>query len=439
MDGPQEQNLIVPSAGTHIVLPGYYSPDRMVSIVPSPGGSQSLKLSQGLIDPSTPDGRVLFFLPWQSNTIAGTTESQIDLEQNPAASENDVNWILKEIQAYVSPDIKVRRGDVLATWSGIRPLVRDPKAKNSKSLVRNHLIDISKSGLITIAGGKWTTYRQMAEETVHAAIQSANLVPKAVRIRDISGTQGVPDDAVLNGSCQTHKIRLIGAHGFSQMLYISLIQHFGIETNVAKHLAESYGDRAWQVVALCAPTEERFPVRGIPLSDVYPYVDGEVRYAVRHEYAQTAVDLLARRTRLAFLNAQAALGALPTVIDIMAEELGWDRRRKDVEWQETLHFLGAMGLPKGDLSSTPEDVRKGLAAHYPEKEFELYARHGKLLSRTNHSPLFANEHYVFFFFNFSSSPPCSALTTVTADKPADKLESDKKSSPMLHNKSRGNK
>tara|TARA_R110002060_G_scaffold21913_5_gene29679 strand:+ start:1301 stop:1624 length:324 start_codon:yes stop_codon:yes gene_type:complete len=100
-------------------------------------------------------------------------------------------------------------------------------------------------------------------------------------------------------------------------------------------LTESYGDRAWTVAALSSPTEQRFPVRGERISPLYPFIDGEVRYAVRHEYAQTAVDVLARRTRLAFLNAQAALEAAPKVIDIMAQELKWDSKRKELEWTDS--------------------------------------------------------------------------------------------------------
>jgi glycerol-3-phosphate dehydrogenase len=154
----------------------------------------------------------------------------------------------------------------------------------------------------------------------------------------VSGTENVDDGADLDGTCQTHRVRLIGAHGFSRTLFIHLIQHFGVETEVAKHLTESYGDRAWTVAALCRPTEKRFPARGERISQLYPFVDGEVRYAVRHEYAQTPVDVLARRTRLAFLNAQAALEALPKIIDIMSEELGWDRKRQDVEWKDCKFF-----------------------------------------------------------------------------------------------------
>jgi glycerol-3-phosphate dehydrogenase len=317
MDDPNCKEIVAPASGVHIILPGYYSPAKM-----------------GLIDPSTSDGRVIFFLPWQGNTIAGTTDEPAAISTDPLPDEKSIQWILNEVSHYLSPDINVRRGDVLAAWSGLRPLVKDPKAKNTESLVRSHLVDISESGLLTCAGGKWTTYRQMAEECVDAAIKAFHLQPRPVtNAPRVSGTEAVDDGASLDGSCQTHRVRLIGAHGWSRTLFIHLIQHFGVETEVAKHLTESYGDRAWTVAALCRPTDKRFPARGERISQLYPFVDGEIRYAVRHEYAQTAVDVLARRTRLAFLNAQAALEALPRVIDIMAEELSWDRKRQDVEWR----------------------------------------------------------------------------------------------------------
>jgi glycerol-3-phosphate dehydrogenase len=301
---------------------------------------------------------VLFFLPWQGNTIAGTTESQSKIVQNPHPSESDIQWILSQISAYLSPDIQVRRTDVLGAWSGIRPLVRDPKSKDSKSLVRNHLIDISRSGLITCAGGKWTTYRQMAEETVDAAIKQFNLKTGPLReAPSVSGTQNLLDNAKLDGRCQTHQLKLIGAHGFTKLLFISLIQHFGMETTVARHLAHSYGDRSWSVAQLCGSSHERFPLRGVKISNLYPYVDGEIRYAVREEYAETAIDVLARRTRLAFLNAQAALEALPMVIDIMGQELNWDDSRREREMKDATRFLGAMGLPESNIFMSGEKSR----------------------------------------------------------------------------------
>lgn len=366
MDEPNTNEMVTPSSGVHIVLPGYYSPANM-----------------GLIDPATSDGRVIFFLPWQGNTIAGTTDSPTKITPNPIPSEEDIDWILSEIRGYLAPDINVRRGDVLAAWAGIRPLVRDPKAKSTgstESLVRSHLVTMSKSGLLTCAGGKWTTYRQMAEDAVDEAIRQFKLQPQPVQhAPDISGSSSFRDSTVLDGSCKTHQVRLIGAHGFSKTLFINLIQQFGLATDVAQHLTESYGDRAWAVAALSAQTNMRYPVHGIRISALYPFIDGEVRYAVRQEYAQTAVDVLARRTRLAFLNAQAALEALPTVIDLMAEELNWDAKRKDLEWTESVQFLTSMGLPTERLNVTRKDVEERRPGTFDEVEREHYTRHGQCI------------------------------------------------------------
>ena len=366
MDDQSVAEIVAPSSGVHVILPGYYSPSDM-----------------GLIDPHTSDGRVIFFLPWQGNTIAGTTDAPCEIKANPVAGEEEIDWILKEVGNYLQPEINVRRGDVLAAWSGIRPLVRDPKQAKSEGLVRNHLVTSSDSGLITISGGKWTTYRQMAEEAVDEALKEFNLKTTPVPNPPlVSGVEGFHEDIVLDGTCKTHNVRLIGAHGFSKTLFINVIQHYGIETEVAKHLTSAYGDRAWTVAALCAPTDERFPVRGKRISPLYPFVDGEVRYAVRHEYAQTAVDVVARRTRLAFLNAQAALEALPKIIDLMGEELHWSKARKAQEWTDSVNFLGSMGLPKGKLELSRADVEAGRVGKYADEEYGLYARHGEFNSLT---------------------------------------------------------
>jgi glycerol-3-phosphate dehydrogenase len=203
----------------------------------------------------------------------------------------------------------------------------------------------------------------MAEEAVDRAIEVFKLQPKPITyVPDLAGVNGIdPSVRLLDGTCQTHRIRLVGAHGYSTTLFINLIQHFGLDMDVAKHLAADYGDRAWDVAALSAPTDntEHYPLRGQRLSSLYPFVDGEVRYAVRSEYAQTAVDVLARRTRLSFLNAQAALHALPKVIDIMAEELKWSKQRKEAEWRDTVNFLASMGLPTDMLQITREQVLRG--------------------------------------------------------------------------------
>ncbi|XP_039462961.1 glycerol-3-phosphate dehydrogenase, mitochondrial [Oreochromis aureus] len=135
MDNQEASNICQPSAGVHIVIPGYYSPDNM-----------------GLLDPATSDGRVIFFLPWENMTIAGTTDTPTSVTAHPIPGEDDINFILTEVRNYLSPDVEVRRGDVLAAWSGIRPLVTDPSSKDTQSICRNHIVSISDSGLVTIAG-----------------------------------------------------------------------------------------------------------------------------------------------------------------------------------------------------------------------------------------------------------------------------------------------
>jgi glycerol-3-phosphate dehydrogenase len=413
MDDQKVEEIVAPSSGVHVILPGFYSPANM-----------------GLIDPNTSDGRVIFFLPWQGNTIAGTTDTACSITENPVAGEDEIDWILKEVKRYLQPEINVRRGDVLAAWSGIRPLVKDPKAPATEGLVRNHLITTSESGLLTCSGGKWTTYRQMAEETVDDAIKEFGLKTSSIDdLTLISGTE-VKDELPLDGTCQTHRVRLVGAHGYSKTLYINLIQHFGIETDVARYLCQAYGDRAWTVAALSSPTEQRFPVRGKKISGLYPYIDGEVRYCVRHEYAQTATDVLARRMRLAFLNAQATLEALPQVIDIMGEELKWSSTRKENEWKNSVAFLGSMGLPKNKLKLTRKDVESGRVGKYEDEEYSLYARHGK--------PPPSDDESCEKMFEMGI-----LLNKVDLDKPDELLETDSKytkgHNPVVGRESEANK
>ncbi|PIL22688.1 hypothetical protein GSI_15381 [Ganoderma sinense ZZ0214-1] len=323
MDNPAHKPIVQPSAGTHITLPNYYSPRTM-----------------GLLDPATSDGRVIFFLPWQGNTIAGTTDTPAEVSAHPRAQEDEIRWILEEVRRYLSPDIKVRRGDVLSAWAGLRPLVRNPNAASTEGLVRNHMIHVSESGLLTIAGGKWTTYRAMAEETVDKAVEVFELQPKT--------------------KCVTESVRLVGSDGWSRNMFIGLVQRYGLETEVAKHLSDNYGDRAWTVLSYAQPTGHAWPLHGIRLSPGYPFIEAEVRYAVRHEYAETAIDVIARRCRLSFLNAQAALDALPRVVEIMAEEAHWSPARAKAETAAATEFLLTMGLMPGaaprPISSEPKGV-----------------------------------------------------------------------------------
>uniref|UniRef100_A0A665TZT2 glycerol-3-phosphate dehydrogenase n=1 Tax=Echeneis naucrates TaxID=173247 RepID=A0A665TZT2_ECHNA len=235
MDNQQTQNICQPSAGVHVVMPGYYSPDNM-----------------GLLDPATSDGRVIFFLPWEKMTIAGTTDTPTNVTAHPIPGEDDINFILREIRSYLSPDVEVRRGDVLAAWSGIRPLVTDPNSKDTQSICRNHIVSTSDSGLVTIAGGKWTTYRSMAEETLDAAIKAHNLSASP---------------------CKTVGLLLEGAKGWTPTLYIRLVQDYGLENEVAQHLASTYGVKAFDVAKMAHVTGQRWPIVGKRLVSEFPYIE----------------------------------------------------------------------------------------------------------------------------------------------------------------------
>ncbi|XP_019756078.1 glycerol-3-phosphate dehydrogenase, mitochondrial isoform X2 [Dendroctonus ponderosae] len=341
MDNPQVKEICSPSSGVHITLPGYYSPEQM-----------------GLLDPSTSDGRVIFFLPWQKHTIAGTTDLPCQVTQNPKPTEDEIMFILEEVKNYLNPDVEVRRGDVLSAWSGIRPLVSDPNKPDTQSLARNHIVHVSDSNLVTIAGGKWTTYRAMAEETIDAAIAACNLQSKCKVLES-----------------QTDGLLLEGAHEWTPTMYIRLVQDFGLECEVAQHLAKSYGDRAFSVAKIASLTGKRWPIIGRKLHPEFPYIDAEVRYGCR-EYAMTAIDMIARRVRLAFLNVQAAQEALPDVIAIMAEELGWSEEEQKRQSKLATEFLqNEMGQNVNRAS------RDKIPINLSKEEIQLYIKRFQIIDK----------------------------------------------------------
>lgn len=340
MDNPSEKKICQPSSGVHIVLPDYYSPQNM-----------------GLLDPNTSDGRVIFFLPWQKHTMAGTTDSPCNVTDYPSPAEDDVNFIINEIKNYLNADVQVRRGDVLSAWSGIRPLVSDPNKADTQSLARNHIVHVSDSNLVTIAGGKWTTYRHMAEETVDAAINACQLQTTSNQT--------------------TMGLFLEGGHNWSPTSFIKLVQNYGLETEVAHHLSNTYGDQADKVAELCTPTGQRWPVIGKRLHQEFPYIEAEVRYACR-EYARTSVDVLARRTRMSFLNVLAADEALPRIVEIMGEELNWSKQKRLDEIQHGKDFLKReMGM------SLKYEIKQNIEINFSKAEISRYIKRFRSIDKSN--------------------------------------------------------
>uniref|UniRef100_A0ACD5YAG4 Uncharacterized protein n=1 Tax=Avena sativa TaxID=4498 RepID=A0ACD5YAG4_AVESA len=301
--------MICPSSGVHIVLPDYYSPEGM-----------------GLIVPKTKDGRVVFMLPWLGRTVAGTTDSSTAITMLPEPHEDEIQFILDAICDYLN--VQVRRSDVLSAWSGIRPLAMDPSAKNTESISRDHVVFEDYPGLITITGGKWTTYRSMAEDAVNAAIRSGNLQPA-------------------NG-CVTDHLHIVGGYGWDPASFTVLAQNYkrmkktyggkvipgAMDSAVSKHLSHAYGTLA-ERVATIAQNEGL----GKRLAHGYPFLEAEVAYCAHHEYCESAVDFVARRCRLAFLDTDAAGRALPRIIEILASEHKWDKARRKLELQKGIEFL----------------------------------------------------------------------------------------------------
>jgi len=313
MDRDQQPSIVMPSSGVHITLPDIYT---------SPG--------LGVLS-ATADGRVLFLLPWEGRTIAGTTDQPCPLSEQPVATPTEVNFILREMGHYLNPGITIPASDVKSAWSGIRPLVRDP-SKDTKHLTRSHLIvPNAAGGLITITGGKWTTYRQMAEDAVDAAVGHA---------------KGALDHAQ---KCRTRRMMLMGGQQYTPLVPIQLVQKYHMGHRLAKHLAHSYGDQAFAVADMAAKTGFR---RLCPDSS-HEFLEAEVEYCT-HEYASTASDVLARRTRLAFLDYERSVACAPRVVELMGECLGWDADRRGTEVRDTLAFLQTFRPPTAaELTAAP--------------------------------------------------------------------------------------
>eukprot|EP00300_Choanocystis_sp_HF-7_P024357 c25786_g1_i1.p2 GENE.c25786_g1_i1~~c25786_g1_i1.p2 ORF type:complete len:421 (-),score=80.08 c25786_g1_i1:209-1288(-) len=279
----------------------------------------------------------MFFLPWLGHTICGTTDSPCPVDRDPSPTEHEIKWILSEVSKYLGADLSVRRQDVLSAWTGIRPLVTNPHAANTESLSRDHVIAVSDTGMVIIAGGKWTTYREMAEDAVS----------KAIAVGELEA-----------GPCVTKRLKLLGGAGWNPNYHIHLIQGYGIEEEIARHLSTHYGDQADVVATLMRES----PANAQLLAPHYPYVEADVRIACRYEYARSATDVLGRRLRLAFLNRNVAAAVAPRIIAIMAEELGWDAERVHKENMRVDVFLATFGGPEELPTSafrkaTSEEIR----------------------------------------------------------------------------------
>lgn len=267
---PAVDAMIAPSQGIHLVF------DRSF-----------LAGDSAIMVPHTSDGRVMFAIPWHGHTLVGTTDTPIgEATLEPVAMEQEIEFILQTASLYLAR--KPARGDVLSVFAGIRPLVRMKDSGNTASLSRDHTIRIENSGIVTVCGGKWTTYRNMAEDCVNQAATLARLPEKP---------------------CVTHHLNIHGFH--------SNADRFGT--------LAGYGSDAPAIQALME-TDAALAGR---LDPALPYTGAEVVWAARHEMARSVEDVLARRTRALFLNARAAMEMAPRTAELLAGEL-----ERDAAWKE---------------------------------------------------------------------------------------------------------
>ncbi len=265
LDEPDAARLIRPSQGVHIVI------DRAF-----------LSSDSAIMVPHTDDGRVLFAIPWHDRVVVGTTDTPLDeVSYEPTARDEEIDFLLEHAARYLTRDPK--REDVLSVFAGIRPLVSTGGDGDTAEISRDHTLHVSRSGLVTIAGGKWTTYRKMAEDTIDQAAT-------------VGGLQEKPSI--------TRTLRLHGYH----------------QNAAAFGTLASYGADAPQVEDLLRE-QPGYAERLHPESSVFA---GEAVWAARHEMARTVEDFLSRRVRSLLLGARTAVEMAPRVASLMAVELGRD-------------------------------------------------------------------------------------------------------------------
>ena len=240
-------DLIAPSQGIHLVFDRSFLPGKYAVMIPN-----------------TSDGRVLFAIPWHGKTLVGTTETKLEKPQiEPVAFEDEIEFILQTVKDYLAKPPK--RKDIKSVFAGIRPLVESGEKKNTAALSRDYTIEIDDFNLLTITGGKWTTYRKMAEDAVNQSIKLANLPER---------------------KCVTQNLKIVN---FTNDLH------------------------------------KEDPQFAEKLHKNFEYTVGDVAYAVRFEMARTVEDILARRLRILFLDAMAAIEIAPKIAEIMAIEFGKDK------------------------------------------------------------------------------------------------------------------
>ena len=294
-----------PSKGAHILLPMELFPTK-----------------EALLIPKTEDGRVLFAVPWGERLLVGTTEEEVEPGAELVVTKRDVDYLLRHLNQYLASPVVP--DDIVSGFAGARPLVGPEDAVDTRRIARDDVIEEDPaSGLISIMGGKWTTHRAMAEDTIH-------------RVQQALG--------VGQTSSQTRNHKLYGGQGFTDDYWEKLHSNHQISEETAHHLARKFGTAAENVLELCHENARLTE----PIVEGYPAVQAEVVYSARYEMAVTIEDILARRIGLQLFSWRDALKAAPIVGGLLASELDWSADQLRVAVDEYAakinHYLVSAGL-----------------------------------------------------------------------------------------------
>ena len=295
MDDPECSPLVETSSGIHIVLPGRF--------LPAP---------TGLMIPKTSDGRLLFVLPWQGHCLVGTTDHPASLSEHPEVTDAEIDFLLDHLNRYFA--MEATRDDVLTAFSGLRPLITSESQHSTATLVRESEYCFSSSGLLTVAGGKWTSYRAMAEKTVDLLIKNhPELNPPH--------------------TCTTLHHKVVGSREPREAVLRTLADHPQLAP-LAEYLYSHYGDQAERITGYAGTKADLQPL--LPGTSV---TRAEIRYTIHHEYVRKPLDFLVRRSGWGLTDRKRAQALLPDVLQIMSEELSWSTViRKNMENEANKHL-----------------------------------------------------------------------------------------------------
>jgi glycerol-3-phosphate dehydrogenase len=300
---PSLASRIQPSKGVHAVLPHHI-----------------LNSADAMLIPKTKDGRVVFAVPFEGALLLGTTDDPYsNPEQEPILEAKEIDFLLETLQPFLATNVSTL--DVTAGFGGLRPLLapqtHSENGATTKTMLRDHEVEIDPgSGLLSLLGGKWTTYRLMAKDTIDAAC-------RLLKIESV---------------CTTEQHLLVGANGWNDQLASELSSTFGLEHDICLHLSQKYGVRALQIARLIQENTDW----GKRILPHHPFLQAEVVYAVREEMVCTPRDFLARRIRLEITDWQQTLAATPVVSQLMGQELGWsthETQRKINDYTALLEFF----------------------------------------------------------------------------------------------------